>query len=153
MSNTVTIAVIGSVGVIAGAVVGAISGWWSAHLTGRQAVKAARSNRRHQAYESFYNHAADLDEAFTAIGNERLTNIVEPVNPAIKALHRSLNTVTLVGTRRAYNAAGAIYETIWEISEMFAKDSPSDLEPLNVLRTRFHDQMSAFVGAARRDLK
>lgn len=153
MSNTVTIAVIGSVGVVAGAVVGAISGWWSAHLTGRQAVKAARSNRRHEAYESFYNHAADLDETFTAIGNERLADIVEPVNPAVKALHRSLNTVTLVGTRRAYKAAGAIYETIWDISQKSEKDPLADLGSLNVLQTRFHDQMSTFVRAARRDLK
>lgn len=153
MSNTVTIAVIGSVGVIAGAVVGAISGWWTAHLTGRQAVKAARSNRRHEAYEAFYNCASDLDETFTASGDERMADIVEPVNPALKALHRSLNTVTLVGTRRAFKAAEAIYTTVWKISQKSGKEPQPGAEPLSALQASFYEQMSIFVRAARRDLK
>lgn len=155
MTGPVTIALIGVGGVVAGAAVGAFSGWWTARLTSQQAVKVARSERRREAYETFFSCAAALERAFTPSGrvrnDERLAAVVEAPQ-SIKALHDSGTAVRIVGTSEAVSAGNAIYDQAWEMYAASLQDPQPTDEQMVPLLNRYGQLMETFLKVVRREL-
>jgi hypothetical protein len=156
VTDPVTIALIGAAGVVAGAAVGAFSGWWTARLTSQQAEKVARSQRRREAYERFFSCAAALERAFTPSGrvrnDERLAAVVEATPQSIKALHDSGTAVRIVGTSEAVSAGNAIYDQAWEMYKASLQDPQATDEQMVPLLNRYGQLIETFLKVMRREL-
>jgi hypothetical protein len=144
-ASTTTLALIGAGGVVLGALVGGISGWGTAMITGHRARKDAQEMRRREAYTIFLAAIDRLDRFRLTQRNFNNVDTIEAlsslVNEILEAIHLSYAAIHLAGSKKAQDSAEEVIKSVWIIHDILL--IPVDADKASQLRPAFE----AFVAA------
>jgi len=127
-------------------VAGVAGGIGGALLTGRQADRHDKQQRRLNAYTDLMLRLDELTRTFGAyetVADAKLNaKLVQRVNPAVGAIQVAYSAVYLSGSKNVQPLARDAWQAAWDIHAWF---SPVDLSPETAPQTG--DQLSALVTA------
>jgi hypothetical protein len=159
VSRDLLLALIGTGGVVLGALVSGIPGVWVAQWTTSIADRHAQDQRRRQAYDTFIIALDNLETLFwkgpAPLDETAAAKLIGPqTGPAVAAIQQAYVAVLLTGSEPAREAADMARRAAWAIDDHLNPQAGKARGgiALETLMQKFTSQRKTFITQAQKDL-